>query len=396
MITSIDTVDATYSAKPRILVPYKDQWEVASHLPEYRKLAEKVEFYKYEMSTRENFVSFLKTHRINGFWLTEEFFSVLGNPSNYVEFFPSSLKAILVPWVGCDFINGKLLRSKGITLCNIGPHAADHVTELAIFLAISCFRMTSFWEYCFKYIENGNVEQCKKYISSDSYRIVTDRYHGQEMKIPNRTDHFNPKKGREVVDLTKKYTVGGKSMESPMNKTALILGFGSIGQKIGADMQKVFSMTIEYYKRSGPIQKDILGYNAKYHSGLDDPNTWKNADLIILALPGTASTNDIINRERLSWCKDGVRIVNVGRGTCVDEDALLDALESGKVASCGLDVFKNEETGVKQELLRRWDVTALPHIGSTVADMVVKQTIITLVNVQDIFVEGGEGKYVLN
>ena len=162
------------------------------------------------------------------------------------------------------------------------------------------------------------------------------------------------------------------------------------------DMQKVFSMTIEYYKRSGPIQKDILGYNAKYHSGLDDPNTWKNADLIILALPGTASTNDIINRERLSWCKDGVRIVNVGRGTCVDEDALLDALESGKVASCGLDVFKNEETGVKQELLRRWDVTALPHIGSTVADMVVKQTIITLVNVQDIFVEGGEGKYVLN
>lgn len=66
------------------------------------------------------------------------------------------------------------------------------------------------------------------------------------------------------------------------------------------------------------------------------------------------------------------------------------------MASCGLDVFKNEETRVKQELLRRWDVTALPHIGSTVADMVIKQTLITLENVQDIFVEGGDGKYVLN
>lgn len=396
MITSIDTVDVSYSVKPRILVPYKMQWEVASHLPEYRKLAERVEFYKYEMTTKDDFVAFLKTHRINGFWITEEFFSVLGNPSNYIEFFPSSLKAILVPWVGCDFIDGKLLRTKGIILCNIGPHAADHVTELTIFLAISCFRMTSFWEYCFKYVENGNVEQCKKYISSDSYRIVTDRFHGQEMKFPFRTDSRASKKDGKVVDLTDKYTVGGKFMESPMNKKVLILGFGSIGQTIGANLQKVFNMSIEYYKRSGPAQKNLLGYSAKYHSDLDDPNTWKNADLIILALPGTASTNDIINRESLAWCKDGVRIVNVGRGTCIDEDALLDALESGKVASCGLDVFKNEETGVKQELLRRWDVTALPHIGSTVADMVIKQTLITLVNVRDIFVEGGEGKYVLN
>ncbi|CAI4053218.1 glyoxylate reductase SKDI_16G1610 [Saccharomyces kudriavzevii IFO 1802] len=396
MITSIDTMDGTYPAKPRILVPYKDQWEVASHLLEYRKLSEKVEFYRYEMSTRKEFIDFLKTHRINGFWVTEEFFSVLGNPSNYIDFFPSSLKAILVPWVGCDFINSKLLRSKNITLCNIGPHAADHVTELAIFLAIACFRMTSFWEYCFKYVENGNVEQCKKYISSDSYEIIMDRYHSQEMKFPLRTDHAGSKNDGKVVDLAKKYTVGGKPIDSPMNKRVLILGFGSIGQTIGAHLHKVFNMSIEYYKRSGPIQKDLLGYNAKYHSDLDDPNTWKSADLIILALPGMPSTNDIINRESLARCKDGVRIVNVGRGTCIDEDALLDALNSGKVASCGLDVFKNEETGVKQELLRRWDVTVLPHIGSTVADMITKQTLITLENVHDIFVNGGDGKYALN
>ncbi|EJS41433.1 YPL113C [Saccharomyces arboricola H-6] len=396
MITSVDSVDATYSAKPRILVPYKNQWEVASHLPEYRKLSEKVEFYKYEMSTKNEFIGFLKSDRINAFWLTEEFFSVLGNPSDYIDFFPSSLKAILVPWVGCDFINSKLLRSKGITLCNIGPHAADHVTELVIFLAIACFRMTSFWEYCFKFVENGNAEQCKKYISSDSYEVITDRYHGQEMKFPQRTDHAGYKNYGEVVDLANQYTVGGKIMDSPMNKTVLILGFGSIGQNIGANLQKIFNMSIEYSKRSGPVQKDILGYNAKYHSDLNDPSTWQNADLIILALPGAQSTNDIINRESLARCKDGVRIVNVGRGTCIDEDALLDALESGKVASCGLDVFKNEETGVKQELLRRWDVTALPHIGSTVADMIIKQTLITLENAHDIFVNGGHGKYVLN
>ncbi|CAI4853086.1 AIF_collapsed_G0056770.mRNA.1.CDS.1 [Saccharomyces cerevisiae] len=80
MITSIDIADVTYSAKPRILVPYKTQWEVASHLPEYRKLAERVEFYKYEMSTKDDFVKFLETHRINGFWLTEEFFHCVRKP----------------------------------------------------------------------------------------------------------------------------------------------------------------------------------------------------------------------------------------------------------------------------------------------------------------------------
>ncbi|CAI4054362.1 hypothetical protein SUVZ_16G1730 [Saccharomyces uvarum] len=394
MITPIDTADTTHSAKPRILVPYKKLWEVASHLPEYQKLSEKVEFYEYKMSTNDDFIEFLRTYRINAFWVTEEFFSVLGNPSNYIEFFPSSLKAILVPWVGCDFINSKLLRSKGITLCNIGPHAADNVTELAIFLAISCFRMNSFWEYCFKYVENGNVEQCKKYISSGSYETITDKYHNQEMKFPQRTDRAE--NDGKVVDLARNYTVGGKIVDSPMNKTTLILGFGSIGQTIGGHLQRTFNMSIEYYKRAGPVQKDLLDYDAMYHSDLNDPDTWKNADLIVLSLPGTPSTNDIINRETLAMCKDGVRIVNVGRGTCIDEDALLDALESGKVTSCGLDVFKNEETSVKQELLRRWDVTALPHIGSTVADMILKQTLITLENVHDIFVNGGEGKYVLN
>ena len=131
------------------------------------------------------------------------------------------------------------------------------------------------------------------------------------MKFPFRTDSRASEKDGKVVDLTDKYTVGGKFMESPMNKKVLILGFGSIGQTIGANLQKVFNMSIEYYKRSGPVQKNLLGYSAKYHSDLDDPNTWKNADLIILALPGTASTNNIINRESLAWCKDGVRIVTV-------------------------------------------------------------------------------------
>lgn len=92
-------------------------------------------------------------------------------------------------------------------------------------------------------------------------------------------------------------------------------------------------------------------------------------------------------------CKQGVRVVNVGRGSVIQEEDLLEALESGKVASAGLDVFKNEEEMVNPKLIQRWDVTAYPHIGSTVADMIAKQTDITLANIEDIFVFSGNGKF---
>lgn len=114
----------------------------------------------------------------------------------------------------------------------------------------------------------------------------------------------------------------------------------------------------------------------------------------MLALPGDRLTGDMINDHTLSMCKDGVRIVNVGRGNAIDEVALLKALDSGKVASCGLDVFKDESTGnIRKELLQRWDVTALPHMGSAVTDMMSLQTLVTLQNIENIFIKNGKGIY---
>ena len=139
-----------------------------------------------------------------------------------------------------------------------------------------------------------------------------------------------------------------------------------------------------------------MGFEAKFHERLDSSTTWASADVIILALPGHESTNNIINGKTLFKCKDGVRIVNVGRGSCVDENALLDALDSGKVAGAGLDVFKNEETRVDDRFFDRWDVTLLPHIGSCVADMVARQTLVTLQNIEDVLLKKGPGLYPVN
>lgn len=376
--------------KPRVLIPYQQTWEVASHIPEWEKLSESIEFIKYKMGTREEFSSYLSQHEFEAIWVTEEFFRVLGGPTPYVEEYPSTLKCMAVPWVGCDFIDGKaLLEKHGVYLCNIGPHAVDNVTDLAIHLVVSCFRLTSFYEYCFRFVEPGSVDECKKYVGGSSAdQIVRDGH-----PFPKKLDIDGSSR---FLNLAKDFNIAGKRVDSPTGKTALILGFGSIGKNIGSKLKFSFDMKIKYYKRSGPIPRDQLGYDAEFCESLDDSKTWKDVDIIVLSLPGTPETDDIINEKSLAMCKDGVRIVNVGRGTCIDEDALLKALDSGKANSCGMDVFKNEETTIDERFLHRWDVTLLPHIGSAVADMMVRQTIITLNNLEDVLIKGGEGIYRAN
>lgn len=400
---TINKAAANLLEKPKVLIPYSHQWDVADHTPEWKELSKKIDFIKYKMTSRQDFQEFFPGSKIDCLWITDEFVEVLGGPKPFWDFYPDTLRAIVVPWVGCDFIDGeKLRKEKNITLCNIGPNASENVADLAVFLLLSCFRMTSFWEHCFRFSTKGKVAETRKYVGGiktepfdmhlkkgDSGSSMTTSHSYQFPELLNSNE-------RSKLNMSKDFTIGGKLVQSPMGKTALILGFGAIGQAIGKRLKLGFGMQVHYYKRSGAVSKDLLGYDATYHDSLESSETWKIADVIILALPGVASTYNIINEKTLAMCKDGVRIVNVGRGSCIDEDALLNGLDSGKVTSCGLDVFKDEQTGIKEEFLQRWDVTLLPHIGSAVAEFMVRQTLITLENIQNIFIDGEDGKHSIN
>lgn len=86
-------------------------------------------------------------------------------------------------------------------------------------------------------------------------------------------------------------------------------------------------------------------------------------DVVSIHLPLTERTRHFIGRRELGMCKDGVVIVNTARGAVVDEVALVEALESGKVKGVGLDVFE-EEPKIQKGLMGREDVVLLPHIGT--------------------------------
>ena len=149
-------------------------------------------------------------------------------------------------------------------------------------------------------------------------------------------------------------------------KTLGVIGFGRIGEAV-AKRAKAFDMTVIGYDPLIPAE-EIEKRGGKPVS-LDD--LLSQADVITLHIPLTAGTRGMLNAEAFARMKDGVRIVCAARGGVIDEDALLAALESGKVAGAGLDVFVSEPTG-DSALVKHPRVVCTPHIGAQTGEAQVR------------------------
>ena len=118
-----------------------------------------------------------------------------------------------------------------------------------------------------------------------------------------------------------------------------IIGMGAVGKHV-ARKAKVFNMQILYHQRTRMLPHDEDVSDATYCSTLDE--LLSTADVISIHCPLNEKTKGLISHEQFAKMKDGVFIVNSCRGPVIDEEALIDALESGKVARAGLDVFDHE------------------------------------------------------
>ncbi|BDD57361.1 hypothetical protein MPDQ_004956 [Monascus purpureus] len=168
----------------------------------------------------------------------------------------------------------------------------------------------------------------------------------------------------------------------PQGKTLGILGMGGIGREI-AVRARAFGMKIQYHNRSR-LSAELEG-DAKYVS-FDD--LLASSDVLSLNLSLNASTRHIIGEREFKKMKDGIVIVNTARGALIDEKALVDALESGKVRSAGLDVYENEPE-VEPGLLKNPRVMLLPHIGTMTFETQKDMEILVLDNLRSA-VEKGE------
>ena len=134
---------------------------------------------------------------------------------------------------------------------------------------------------------------------------------------------------------------------------------GRIGRAV-ADRARSFGMKIHYFNRSQLDRK--LEKGAIYHKSLE--RLLSVSDFFSINCPATKETKHIINKETLKSFPDGAIISNSARGDMIEDNAMVEALKSGKIYSLGLDVY-NGEPNIHPEYLTLPNVFVLPHLGSS-------------------------------
>jgi lactate dehydrogenase-like 2-hydroxyacid dehydrogenase len=137
-----------------------------------------------------------------------------------------------------------------------------------------------------------------------------------------------------------------------------ILGMGRIGQAV-ARRARAFNMELHYHNRSRVDAN--LDHGALFHSRFED--MLPHCDFLSINCASTAETRGMVNSATLALLPPDAIVVNAARGDIVDEDALISALKSGKLAAAGLDVFKGEPN-INPTFRELDNVFMLPHLGS--------------------------------
>lgn len=233
------------------------------------------------------------------------------------------LKVIGRGGVGLDNIDVDYARSKGINVCNTPAASSRSVAELAFAHLFS--------------------------VSRSLYKS------NQQM----------PVKGQEEFKSLKKAYSKGQEL---YGKKLGVIGFGRIGQEtakigIGIGMEvipvdpfiKEANLTLSLQNKEIEIPINTVA--------MDD--MLGQADVITLHIPFTGKP--ALSKEHFDKMKDGVIIVNAARGGTIDEEALLEALNSGKVSAAGLDVYENEPKP-RFDLLQHENVSCTPHIGASTGE----------------------------
>ena len=174
-----------------------------------------------------------------------------------------------------------------------------------------------------------------------------------------------PRRIREGVELIRSRQWTGWTPTALLGtklagKVLGIVGMGRIGQAV-AHRARAFGLEITYHNRKRLPEAVERMFQARWVETLDD--LMGEADILSLHCPAGPGTHHMIDARRIGLMKDGASLINTARGDLVEQEALVAALESGKLAGAGLDVYP-DEPNVDPRLIRHPNVMTLPHIGS--------------------------------
>lgn len=157
-----------------------------------------------------------------------------------------------------------------------------------------------------------------------------------------------------------------------------IIGMGRIGEAIARRCHFGFGMDVVFFNRS-PKTPEVP---ARQLDTITD--VARAADIVVVAVPGGAETHHLIGPATFAAMQPHAILVNIARGDVVDEAALIAALEAGKIAGAGLDVYEHEPS-VPEALLGMENVTLLPHLGSATLETRVAMGLKAVENILALF-----------
>lgn len=166
---------------------------------------------------------------------------------------------------------------------------------------------------------------------------------------------------------------------NPKGHTLGVIGLGDIGHSIALKAHMALGMRILYHDivRKQIAQEEEL--KAEYYSGLGP--MLAASDCVVLATPFAGAK--IITRETLKFFKEGSRLVNIARGSLIDEDALATALEEGRLAAAGLDVHANEPK-IAERFIKLRNVTLTCHTGGGTVESMIGFERLAMENVEKV------------
>ena len=161
-----------------------------------------------------------------------------------------------------------------------------------------------------------------------------------------------------------------------------IIGLGRVGEAI-ARRARAFGLSIHYHNRR-PINPHIEEeLEATYWDSLDQ--MLARVDIVSVNCPHTPATFHLLSRRRLQLLQPHAYIVNISRGEVVDEEALADLIESGRLAGAGLDVF--ERGAPNEKLMNAPNVVLLPHMASATVESRIEMGERVIINIK-MFADG--------
>ena len=164
-------------------------------------------------------------------------------------------------------------------------------------------------------------------------------------------------------------------MRSVCGSRVTVLGTGDIGTSFARRVKAMGAKTVAGVSRSGRHVDDA--YDAMYTTAQLD-QVLPETEILAMALPGTAETEGILSRSRIALLPKEAVVVNVGRGTAVDQDALMEALNAGRLADAALDVVRPEPLPPEHPLWNTKNLLLTPHLSGFMSLGITRDTAVAL------------------